>query len=86
MGNTCKNCHVVVYALCHKDILENYYKKGYLGNRIDILCQMIEETFLDPSIIRQYGIGKLDLKDVKLYNDQKKFYGKILDFEVPNFR
>lgn len=86
VGNSVKSCHIVVYAFCHKDILDSYVRQGYYGNRADILCQMVEETLLDNEQVRDYGIGKLTLTNVSLYSNEKKFYGKVLEFEVPNFR
>ena len=81
-----KLCTVYLYAFCHKQILNTYAKVGYEGNRADILCQIAEEVLLDPKIIRQFGIGKLTLHSVKLFNNQKNFYGKVLEFSVPDFR
>ena len=31
-----KECKVVMYVICHLDILDNYTKDGYYGNRADI--------------------------------------------------
>ena len=86
VGSTIKNCKVIIYAFCHKDIIDSYSLKGYFGNRVDILAQVIEDIFSDESISRKFGIGKLSLSNVSIYNDERKFYGKILEFEVPNFR
>ena len=32
-----KNIEIYIWAICHRDILENYTKEGYYGNRVDIL-------------------------------------------------
>lgn len=81
-----KECRVVMYAIVHRDILENYYKEGYDGDRADILSQMIEETLInDEKIANNFGIGKLNLDSVNIYNSTK-FYGCIMNFNVPNFR
>jgi len=81
-----KTCQVVMYAICHRDILEDYSKEGYYGDRADILAQMIEDSLInDEEVANSFGIGKLVLDSVGIYN-ANKFYGSILTFEVPSFR
>lgn len=80
-----KTIQVYVWAICHRDILENYTKEGYYGNRADILAEMIEETLLDEDIVKEFGIGDLELDSVDIYNSTT-FYGRILAFSVNNFR
>lgn len=80
-----KNIKIIMYAICHRDILENYSKEGYYGNRSDILSEMIEEILLDDNIVKEFGIGDLELDNVDIYNS-KTFYGCIMSFNVNNFR
>lgn len=81
-----KTCQIVMYAICHRDILEDYSKEGYYGDRADILAQMIEDSLInDEEVANSFGIGKLVLDSVSIYN-ANKFYGSILTFEVPSFR
>ena len=81
-----KNCQIVLYAISHRDILDDYSRDGYYGNRADILSQMIENCLLnDENTVNEFGIGELSLDSVDIYNS-KKFYGCILIFNVPNFR
>lgn len=81
-----KQCQVVMYIMCHRNILEDYYKDGYYGDRADILSQMVEDTLInDPEIVNSFGIGQLSLDSVEIYNAQH-FYGCIMYFGVPNFR
>ena len=80
-----KSVEIILYAICHRDILENYSKEGYYGNRTDILSEMIEEILLDSSIVKKFGIGDLQLGNVDIYNSTT-FYGVIMTFEVKNFR
>lgn len=80
-----KSIQVLIYAICHRDILENYNKEGYYGNRADILSEMIEETLLDSNIVKKFGIGDLELDNVDIYNSTT-FYGCIMSFSVHNFR
>lgn len=81
-----KSCQVVMYAICHRDILETYIKEGFYGNRADILCQMIEDCLInDENVANSFGIGRLSLDSIEIYNS-RRFYGSILYFSVPNFR
>lgn len=80
-----KSIQIFMYAICHRDILEDYAKEGYFGNRADILSEMIEETLLDDKIVKEFGIGDLSLDNVDIYNSTT-FYGLIMVFEVKNFR
>lgn len=81
-----KECRVIMYVIVHRNILDNYYKEGYDGNRADILSQMVENTLInDEEVANSFGIGKLNLDSVNIYNTTK-FYGCIMDFSVFNFR
>ncbi len=81
-----KECKVVMYLICHLDILDNYFKEGYYGNRADVLSQMVENVLInDTTKSYSFGIGRLKLDSVNPYNS-KKFYGCIMEFGVPNFR
>lgn len=81
-----KKCQVVLYAVCHRDILDNYFKEGYFGNRADILSQMIEDCLVNnEEVANSFGIGKLSLDSVDIYN-AKRFYGVVMLFDIPNFR
>ena len=80
-----KDIKVYMYAICHRDILENYSKEDYWGNRTDILAEMIEDAILNPTVLREFGIGELVLDNIDIYNSTE-FYGRILVFTVPNFR
>lgn len=80
-----KTCKLVLYAICHRDILENYSKENYYGNRADILSQMIEETLLDEEIVKDFGIGDLSIDSIDIYNSTT-YYGVSMTFIVPTFR
>ncbi|MCH5300213.1 MAG: hypothetical protein J1E56_02755 [Ruminococcus sp.] len=81
-----KNCTIVMYVICHRDILDYYYKEGYYGNRTDILSQMIEDCLVcDEKVASSFGIGKITLDSVELYNSHD-YYGCIMTFSAPDFR
>ena len=81
-----KQCKVIIYAICHRDIIDDsYIKDGYYGNRADIIEQMIEESLLDEDVVNNFGIGELKLDSIGIYNSTR-FYGRIMEYVVPNFR
>lgn len=81
-----KRCQIVMYVICHRDILDDYVKDGYYGNRADILTQMVENTLVnDEKTANGFGIGKLTLDSIDIYNSSR-FYGRTLTFGVSNFR
>lgn len=81
-----KRCKVIMYLICHRDILDDYHKPGYYGNRMDILTQMVENTLInDEKVSKDFGIGQLSLDSVDTYNGIR-FYGCVLIFQVPTFR
>lgn len=84
-SDTIKIVKLYLYAICHRDILDNYEYQGYAGNRADILAEMVSDALLNEEVVRSFGIGKLQLDSIDIYNS-KRFYGCILEFDVPNFR
>lgn len=81
-----KVCKVILYAICHRDILDDYFKEGYHGNRADILSEMVADTLIEnENTANSFGIGELTLDSVDLYN-ATRFYGTVMIMDVPNFR
>lgn len=81
-----KECRVALYAICHRDILDDYVKEGYFGNRADILSQMIEDCLINnEEVANSFGIGRLSLDSVDIYN-ASRFYGTAMVFSISNFR
>ena len=81
-----KNCRVIMYLICHRDTLDDYYKEGYYGNKSDILSQMVENAIINnKDVVNKFGIGDLTLDSVDIYNSTH-YYGCIMTFNVPNFR
>jgi hypothetical protein len=83
---TVKVCKVILYAICHRDILDNYFKDGYHGNRADVLSEMIVDTLVvNEKTANSFGIGKISLDSLDLYN-ATRLYGSVMILDVPNFR
>jgi len=84
--NSTKECKIMVYALCHKDIIDNYEQDGYYGNRVDILSEMIEDCLIyNEKISRDFGIGEITLDGMDVFRSNT-LYGYILKFVVEDFR
>ena len=81
-----KDLTIVMYLITHRDIIDTYTPpKGYYGNRVDCLSEMVEDVLLnDENISRSFGIGKLKLDSIEPYNSTR-FYGCTMTFSVPNF-
>lgn len=90
-GHT-KEMKITIECICHKDITKYREKPtGYPGLRYDVLAEFIEEVLCpddenaNNQIIKKFGIGSLDLQNVKLFLTDK-FIGRVLIFTVPDFR
>ncbi len=83
---TIKNDEIIMYVVCHRDILDDYQKEGYYGNRADILSQHVEDCLVcDGEVANSFGIGKITIDSIDIYNSQN-YYGYIMTFGVPNFK
>lgn len=80
-----KTCELIMYAICNRTVVSDSGSKTFNGDRIDRLTCLIEDCLLNDDIIKEFGIGDLELESANIYNGQK-FYGMCFDFVVPNFR
>lgn len=81
-----KDLRIVLYAICHRDLLDEPHKlQDYYGNRADVLSELIEETLLNKDNANQFGIGKLKLDTVDIYNSET-YYGTEMIFSATDFR
>ena len=80
-----KECKIVMYLICHRDLLDGFNFKDYSGNRTDILAQVVEECLLNPKNKKQFGIGNLLLSAVDIYNSNN-YYGIQMIFDAECFR
>lgn len=81
-----KTCEVILYAIVHRDILDDGYSRdGYYGNRADILSEMIEECVASEDIVKKFGIGDITFDSLYIYNS-RDYYGSEIHFTSKNFR
>lgn len=80
-----KKCKVIMYLVCHKDLLDDFEMEGYYGNRADVLSQTVEGALLNTKNAKQFGIGDLLLSSVDIYNSSN-YYGVQMIFDTECFR
>ena len=87
MRSQIKTCTILMYIITPRDQIDVVPDiEGYYGNRTDILAQLVEDTLInDEKIVREFGIGDLELENVDIYN-ATRFYGRILTFKTKDFR
>lgn len=86
LASQIKECQIIMYLICHRSILETYSKEGYVGDRIDILSEMVEDALINNAdVVNNFGIGELVLSEIEPYNSSR-FYGCIMTFDIPSFR
>lgn len=92
-GPRIKEVEIDVYALSHKSFIHlsaaeksSYLKKGYSGNRVDMMAAAIELAVKERA--REFGIGKIRLNSqnpILPYETENSFYGKKLSFLCSDF-
>lgn len=76
-----KEIKVIINVFSHKDTIK-YSDTDISKTKPDIISNMLD-TLLNSS--REFGIGKLSLESVDLYNLQNVYYGKILTYKCAEF-
>ena len=77
IGAQLKEARLVLYAICHCDLLDKDIPKvegDYIGNRADVLSQIVEDTLENDTELNKFGIGKFDLESIEVYNSAS-YYG-----------
>lgn len=92
-GEHIKEVALDIFAFSNKSFIHMpvsekafYIKKGYSGNRVDMMISAIELAIKQRS--REFGIGKIMLaprNPVVPYEPQKDFYGKKITFLCSDF-
>lgn len=92
-GEHVKEVAIDVFAFSNKSFIQMspkekayFIKKGYSGNRVDMMVAAIELAVKNRS--REFGIGKIMLthrNPVIPYEPQNKFYGRKMSFVCSDF-
>ena len=98
-GNICKyqfiylDYTLVINVVARKDVIDldddeksEWRKKGYAGNRLDMICQAINLVLTDESIKDSFGIGtmRLDTRTSQLqsFKPNTNFYGRTMVYRI----
>lgn len=84
---------LVINVICHRDVVEldddeksDWRKKGYAGNRIDMICQAINNALTDDMIKDSFGIGAMSLDtrvpQMQSFKPNTNFYGRTLVYRI----
>jgi RNA binding exosome subunit len=87
------NIVVTINVVCHKGFIELstedsllWKKKGYYGNRIDMICQAVYKALTNEEVIHEFGIGKMNLdyhtQQMGSFKPNMYFYGRTMSFLV----
>lgn len=90
-----KEIEIDIYAFAHKDHIHmnpkeksQYSKRGYSGNRVDMMCSAIWLALKDANRPKDFGIGKINFNPrnpITPYQPNNSFYGKRLSFLCSDF-
>lgn len=80
-----KDCKIVMYLVCHRDLLDDFEMEGYYGNRADVLSQTVEGALLNTKNAKQFGIGDLLIYSIDIYNSSN-YYGVQMIFDTECFK
>lgn len=84
---------LVINVICHRDVVEldddeksDWRKKGYAGNRVDMICQAINNALTDDMIKDSFGIGAMSLdtrvSQMQSFKPNTNFYGRTLVYRI----
>ena len=92
-SRTIKGIEITIDIFTHLSLKEltfdeqkRYYSQGYMGNRIDVLSDMLYRKL---SGNEDFGIGELQLRarnPMSIFQPHAKYYGKALVFQMFDFR
>lgn len=82
LRDTIKSMQITILLFTDKDKMK-YSKRDYLGTRIDIGADMIERILCNTY---EFGIGKLELSNVRYTFPCPGYYGREITFYVPDFK
>lgn len=91
--NSVIDYNLVINVVSHRDVMElnddeksEWHKKGYTGNRVDMICQAINLALTDESIKDSFGIGtmRLDTRTSQLqsFKPNTNFYGRTIVYRI----
>lgn len=83
-NRTVKSMDLYVWIFVHRDCMKmEQNKKSYMGNRADVLADIVERLLRDSTDL---GIGNPSLDDVGYTVPQSSYFGRQLKYSIPDFK
>ena len=83
-NRTVKSMDLYIWIFVHRDCMQMESNvKSYMGNRADVLTDIIERLLRDSDDL---GIGKPSLDDIGYTVPQSSYYGRQLKYSIPDFK
>lgn len=84
---------LVINVVCHRDVVNmddnvksELEQRGYVGNRVDMICQAINKALTDESVVNKFGIGKMSLdtraSQGQSFKPNTNFYGRTFVYRI----
>lgn len=83
-NRTTKSMDLYVWVFVHRNCMKmDKNIKSYMGNRADVLADIIERLLRDADDL---GIGKPSLDDIGYTVPQSSYFGRQLKYSIPDFK
>lgn len=83
-NRTVKSMDLYIWIFVHRNCMQMESNiKSYMGNRADVLTDIIERLLRDSDDL---GIGKPSLDDIGYTVPQSSYYGRQLKYSIPDFK
>lgn len=84
---------LVIHVVSHRNVIKleddeklKWRRKGYVGNRVDIICQAINNALTNKEIKDTFGIGTMSLDtrvgQMQSFKPNTNFYGRTIVYRV----
>ena len=84
-NRTIKSMDLYIWIFVHRDCMQmnKQHIKTYMGNRADVLMDIIERLLRGSNDL---GIGNLSLLDIGYTIPQSKYFGRQIRYNIPDFK
>ena len=84
-NRTTKSIDLYIWIFVHRDCMQmnKQHIKTYMGNRADVLMDIIERLLRGSNDL---GIGNLSLLDIGYTIPQSKYFGRQIRYNIPDFK
>ena len=84
-NRTTKSIDLYIWIFVHRDCMQmnKQHIKTYMGNRADVLTDIIERLLWDSNDL---GIGNPSLSDIGYIIPQSKYFGRQIKYNISDFK